>query len=316
MDAFLKSVLKTNVYQKTPLTGDGGLRSYTRIQWNKKSGILVSSFEKKQRELFLLRQKELASVSIQVPHLRFIQEKGSYIFLEDLGDVTLEKMVLNESPLVLSYYHQALDHMRDLQQKAQVFLWKTYSSDLFLKEMLWTQKYLIKEWLNIGFTDSFLNGVIKEWEKICSSLVRFPSLPAHRDYHSRNLMIKNQKIYMIDFQDAGVFPRFYDLASLLYDPYTNLSDLQRENIIQYGVSQGFFLRKEILSKEFQITVVQRLFKACGNFAGFLALHQKDSHLKYSSPSLNHIELMLTEIKEYPYFLDMVRQLKKEVFLCL
>ena len=310
MDSFLKLALNTDRYQKKPLTGDGGLRSHTRIHWNQESGILVHSMEKQQQELFLLRQQELESISIRVPQLKFTLKNSPYIFLEDLGNTSLEKLVLKKSPLVLSYYQQAVDQILNLQENAQDFSWRAYHFDLFLKEMMWTKKYLIDELLNLKFKDTVLNNFLKEWEEICKVLVSFPHLPAHRDYHSRNLMIKDQKIYMIDFQDAGLFPRFYDLVSLLYDPYAALSDMQRESIREYFLSQNSHFKQN--TDEWEITVVQRFFKACGNFAYFSVLNNKDTHLKYIPPSIECIELMLSKIKKYPYFLDMICQLKQEV----
>ena len=45
----------------------------------------------------------------------------------------------------------------------------------------------------------------------------------HRDYHSRNLMLHDGSLYIIDFQDARMGPDTYDLVSLLRDSYVDLS---------------------------------------------------------------------------------------------
>ena len=315
MDAFLQLALQTNRYKKVPLSGDGSLRSYTRIQWSNQSGILVYSSDRVQHKLFLIRQQELVNSQIRVPGLKFSKENSPYLFIEDLGDTTLEKLVLDKDPDVLSYYRQAIDQVFTLQKKAKVLSWDLQDLKLFLKEMLWTKKYLIDKFLNSKVKSPLLKDCVKEWENMCETLSSFPYLPSHRDYHSRNIMIKNHKTYMIDFQDAKRFPRFYDLVSLLYDPYSRLSDSRRKELLDYSLSHNSFLKQD-KSHEFEITLIQRLFKACGNFAGFYILKKKDTHLKYILPAVRDIELMLSKIKIYPNFHRLIQSLKGEISRCL
>src|SRR6185312_10810347 len=62
-----------------------------------------------------------------------------------------------------------------------------------------------------------------EFQRICKTLDEQPKFVCHRDYHSRNLMLKLGRIYVIDFQDARLGPLQYDLVSLVHDSYVNLS---------------------------------------------------------------------------------------------
>ena len=55
----------------------------------------------------------------------------------------------------------------------------------------------------------------------------------HRDYHSRNLMLHDGSLYIIDFQDARMGPDTYDLASLLRDSYVDLSPQQVDELIAF-----------------------------------------------------------------------------------
>ncbi|MYE07389.1 MAG: phosphotransferase, partial [Oligoflexia bacterium] len=162
---------------------------------------------------------------------------------------------------------------------------------------------------------------------------------------SRNIFIKNKKVYVIDFQDAGFFPRLYDLASLLYDVYVctrpprssgpprsrneqtpssvsshkeltdttifkqdqyKMTDKEREKLLLYFVSCHPDLKSVgEIRRELAITTVQRLFKACGSFAGFFSLKKQSTHLKYVVPTLNMLRTELQNIKEYPGFLTLV-----------
>ena len=55
----------------------------------------------------------------------------------------------------------------------------------------------------------------------------------HRDYHSRNLMLHDGSLYIIDFQDARMGPDTYDLVSLLRDSYVDLTPQQVDELIAF-----------------------------------------------------------------------------------
>ncbi|MDE0119498.1 MAG: phosphotransferase [Bdellovibrionales bacterium] len=173
----------------------------------------------------------------------------------------------------------------------------------------------------------------REWQHICKTLSSFSFLLAHRDYHSRNIFIKNKKVYLIDFQDAGFFPRLYDVVSLFYDVYVHpipngdkihgallkegdqkprghqMTDKEREKLLRYFVSHHPDLKSvEEIRWEMAITAVQRLFKACGSFASFSSLKKQNTHLKYIVPALKMLRKELQNLKEYPYFLSLVDML--------
>ena len=66
----------------------------------------------------------------------------------------------------------------------------------------------------------------EEWSTIVDELAAEPRVLCHRDYHSRNLMLHDGSLYIIDFQDARMGPDTYDLVSLLRDSYVDLSPQQ------------------------------------------------------------------------------------------
>ena len=64
----------------------------------------------------------------------------------------------------------------------------------------------------------------EEWRTIVEELAAEPRVLCHRDYHSRNLMLHDGRLYIIDFQDARMGPDTYDLVSLLRDSYVDLTE--------------------------------------------------------------------------------------------
>ena len=349
MDLFLKSALKGQKYTKLPLKREGSERHYIRIKTENFSWILACS-TKKQLECFLLKQSAFFKAGLNVPKIKAHDFQKGLLLLEDLGSQSLEKEFLEDKKnTAFSYYFQALDQIIKLQKKGTKAFpsevnvpalshsadnsafngWSVFTKEKFFREMLWTERYLIKNFFNFEPQKELRFYYLREWKTLCERLGSFPVAPAHRDYHSRNIFLphkaknnitnssdpvlseKNSKnIYMIDFQDAGLFPRFYDPISLLYDIYVNskMENKDREKLLSYFILKSSLSQKgltETLKEEISITAIQRLFKACGSFAGFFILKKQESHLKYIFPTLKLLREQLKKTKQFPYFLSLL-----------
>lgn len=310
MDLFLKSVFKDKRYEIFPLTEEGSDRRYVRIKTDDSSWVLACS-SGEQQERFLLKQREFSMIGLNVPKWK-AQKKG-FLLLEDLGDQSLEKEVLEKKSFPLAYYFQALDQIITLQNPQsngrRSLNWPSFRKEDFFKEMLWTEEHLIKFFLRLEPEEKLRKQYLGEWNLLCEKLVRFPFSLAHRDYHSRNLFIKDNILYLIDFQDAGFFPRFYDSVSLIYDVYVGvkMDNKMREKMLNYFLLKSSFSGQKItdeIRQEISLTLMQRLFKACGSFAGFYSLKGQKTHLKYIRPTLEMLKESFWE-REYPGFLSLL-----------
>ncbi len=101
----------------------------------------------------------------------------------------------------------------------------------------------------------------------------FPRVLVHRDFQSQNIIIRDGQAYLIDFQGMRPGLAEYDLASLLYDPYVQLSAAERKELLEFyrteaGVTDPAFAEK------FQLCAMQRLMQALGAY-GFLGLVQRE-----------------------------------------
>jgi len=65
----------------------------------------------------------------------------------------------------------------------------------------------------------------------------------HRDLQSHNVMIRDGEPLFIDFQGMRFGSPFYDLGSLLCDPYVNLSESELDELLSfyYGLSRGIII---------------------------------------------------------------------------
>lgn len=167
-----------------------------------------------------------------VPKIYGFAEDCGLILFEDLGDTKLHDLVLQQgvdAPEVDGYYRQALAALAHLQTETrqgfqEEWCWDTprYDRALMLnRESGYFQKALCEDFL--GMRD-LPQGLGREFVFLADRAMQEPAdFILHRDFQSRNLMVCEGKIRIIDFQGARLGPLGYDPASLLIDPYVGLS---------------------------------------------------------------------------------------------
>jgi aminoglycoside/choline kinase family phosphotransferase len=128
-------------------------------------------------------------------------------------------------------------------------------------------------------------------------------------------MLKDEMLYFIDFQGARLGPATYDLASLLYDPYVDLTEEIRESLMEQYLSMRKGADIVDLSKlEIRRAGLLRLMQAFGAYAKLSVLEGKASKFQaYLFPALDRISWLLNLYfsKEYPLILDFVSSVKLE-----
>jgi len=185
-----------------------------------------------------------------------------------------------------------------------------FDTEKFLWEMNYGKDNLIEGVLKFKFNDKTGKDIQRIFTDICAKLDNEPKKIVHRDYHSRNLMIKLDEMKVIDFQDARMGPIQYDLVSLFKDSYVNMNDEMTKTLMDYYLNSS----KEFLPKNFsrahfdemyELQSIQRCFKACGSFASFYNLRNDRRYLKYLSGTLKRVLKSLTEFPDYKPFADIL-----------
>jgi len=234
------------------LAGDGSDRNWYRVKYNDRSLIvsdhgicMPQSDGLLQINAFIHIGKHLSLKSIPLPHIYNYDKLSGMLILEDLGDIHLETKIKekNSDKFTLKLYKKAIDELIDFSIKGFIdfnkkwaYQTQTYSKELILeKECGYFMEEFIQNYLKLNFS---LNDFSKEFNHIAEHALKngFIGL-MHRDMQSRNIMVKNSKIYFIDFQGARSGPLQYDLASLLIDPYVNLKDQIRDELLQYVIEK-------------------------------------------------------------------------------
>ena len=151
--------------------------------------------------------------------------------LEDLGDVTLQAHLGAATAAEhAALYRQAVGFIARMQQRGEPLrsdAYPPYRIAFDVEKLTWELEFFVKHYLlaykGARLSDAEREALRAEWAAIVDELAAEPRVLCHRDYHSRNLMLHDGSLYIIDFQDARMGPDTYDLASLLRDSYVDLS---------------------------------------------------------------------------------------------
>lgn len=319
LDSFLKASLKSQDYKILPLAGDASSRKYYRTLIDQTSYVLMEwePFNKADYP-FLSVLKHFDKNNVHVPKVISLSEASGLVLLEDLGDLTLERKFWENQngEITLSFYKLAIDelikiHHHATQDKSDCSAFKIqFDVDKFLWELNYAKEHLLQGVLKFQFNEKLTTELNKAYLGICETLHNEPKSIAHRDYHSRNLMIKFDRMCVIDFQDARLGPVQYDLVSLLKDSYVEMNDEMSNKLIDdYLIKSKNYLpnnfSKEHFLKIYELQSIQRCFKACGSFASFYNARQDRRYLKYLTGTLRKVMKSLTLFPEYKVITDII-----------
>lgn len=129
----------------------------------------------------------------------------------------------------------------------------------------WEQDYFVEHLLksHLGVEQGCIHTLDDALLRLAEFLSALPRVPVHRDCQSQNIMIHSGEAWLIDFQGMRMGRMEYDLASLIYDPYMDLSPVQRQELLEcWQLMTGQALDWSI----FAACGMQRLMQALGAFA--------------------------------------------------
>jgi N-acetylmuramate 1-kinase len=274
----------------TALTPDGSDRTYWRLDGGGRSVVLMVYRGQNATpvEGFLEVHRLLESAELPVARIEAASPGAGLFLLEDLGDLTLEAVAAGLAPERLeSLYEDAVELLVRIQAvsptgggpRARCFE-LAFDEPKLLFEMDFFYQHLVADFLGLDPAAPEASAARTELAGLCRSLARRHPVLAHRDYHSRNLMVQAGRLRLIDYQDARLGRHSYDLASLLYDSYLDVGEAERERLVDhYERLAGKRLPEPLPADwrdELVPTAVQRNLKALGSF-GFLMGKKRKMH---------------------------------------
>src|SRR2546425_6356563 len=331
---------KTSIASLTALAGDASSRRYYRavlagpgtppsvivMELPDGSSLPLSSeelavFKEPPKELpFLNLHRFLITIGVRVPQLYGQWEQEGILLLEDLGDIALWDRVqgLPESE-ILGWYRKAIDELLVLQlagtfarNDSCIAFQQRFDFRLYMWEFDHFIEYGLEKRPGAEMSDGNKQRLRKSFEEIATLLASQPPSLSHRDYHSWNLMVHDDEVAVIDFQDALLAPSQYDLASLLNDRETDriirpdvetrLLDYylqQREEMGERRVNRDKFLENYILS------ALQRDFKVVGRFYYLDLVKGKPGYKKYIPPTLKRLRRNLDRHRRFSHLIPIL-----------
>ncbi|MCR9143580.1 MAG: phosphotransferase [bacterium] len=297
-------------HSSTPIRAEASSRKYFRIAFdNPGSGpasvILCAGLPipYNDDDHFVEVCEFLLANHLPAPRVLAIDRNQGRILLTDAGETDLSDVLRTATPQAKeALLQQAIDLMIAMQElnPPTIVADRSFDAEKLKAELEFLFEALRSVCQAYDVPDPVAFELRMFLEQLCESLAKAaPRVFAHRDYHTRNIMARppageaaagsKYELALIDFQDARMGLPYYDLASLLYDPYASLSLKDR----QMGLT--YFRAKTRLTELpgtglYYAQALQRLLKALGTY-----VHQV--HAKAHAGYLPSIPIALQGIEE-------------------
>jgi len=322
----LPSMGETNTQAKLkPLTGDASFRRYFVSTPDEQTYVLVDAPpDKEDNRTFVQVARSFLSAGLHVPRVFDVDYEQGFLCLSYLGDTLLwEKLnkLRQQGDLaeVGAVYRQAFESLLKIQsiREGSEILLPPFDGTLLLAEM-----NLFREWFCEGIMGMELSREDNElleklFEMLIESALSQPQVCVHRDFHSRNLMVREDDgPGIIDFQDAVIGPFTYDLVSLIKDCYIIWPKAMiRQWASEYArMSKAAGIIDSIDADEFlycfDLMGLQRHLKAVGIFSRLYLRDGKNGYLGDIPRTLAYIKEVMGD---YPALAAEARWFDKKIY---
>ena len=275
----------------SPIKGDASFRKFYRKKTRNSSTIIV--YAKKEKEKNLLNydsiNKILNKKKISAPKLISENYSNNFIEVEDFGNNTIFNIIKKTNINKLKIYKKILLILIKLQniklRKIKNFNKKIYKIPNYSHRIIFQEAKLFLDWyIPQVIKKNKRHKIKKDLKKIIDLLISEIQLPnstfVHRDFHVSNLMIKKNKISLIDTQDAVYGNIAYDLASLIDDVRLKTSNIFKEKILSIYLKSQKRLNIKKFRNDFEIISVLRNLKIIGIFTRLAIRDNKKDYLKF------------------------------------
>ena len=299
------------------LKGDASHRKFFRKKCNDGNSIVILAKKDKFKNLLVYDaiNKILNKNKILAPKLYRENYKNNYIEVEDFGNDTIFNVLKNNKNKKILYFKniiKLLNQVQSIKEKKIInFKNKYYRIPVYKNEILIQEANLFCEWyvkknLSKNKRQNF-NKKFKKIIKLLSSCLKMKNnIFVHRDFHVSNLMLVNNRIGVIDSQDALIGNKAYDLASLVDDVRLKTSKIFKKKIFNLYINNQKKSDKKKIKNDFEILSVLRNLKIIGIFIRLAIRDKKKVYLKLIPHAWDLISL---RINQNEIFSDLKKLLK-------
>ena len=308
-----------------PLSSDGSDRRFFQVRWKGKPAVAIEpspgDIGTSETYSYIAIGDHLAKVGIPVPKLYDFNKDTGVIVVEYIGDMHLQTEILalishNKWSQVKRLYRQALSLLAKMQVcGCRGFNRKwCYDSEYYdgklagEREAFYFLQYFVEGLMGCGKTPELEYELARLALQV--DLIDNKEYFLHRDFQSRNIMVWNGALRIIDFQGGRLGPLGYDVAALLLDPYVSLPETIWSELLEFYLNEldalNIALDKAVFEREFYLLALLRTMQALGAYSYLYLKKGKGFFKAYISPAFSNLKALLIR-KDFEKF-DRIRLL--------
>ena len=294
--SLINNNLSKNIVDIKMLPASGSSRIYFRILTETKTYIATYNSNIEENTAFFVFTNHFRKNNLPVPELIAVSDDKCCYLQSDFGDISLfdyvKKCVKNNKydEETICLYKKSIDNLVDFQIKGHdnldysvAYPSPSFNKTSIIDDLNYFKYYFLKVNEEINFNETRLNH---DFQQLADYAMEAPAnFFMYRDFQSRNIMVKDNETYFIDYQGGRKGPLQYDIISLLYQVKAQLNtELRNELLLHYKDRLSSYLDIEEIQfdKYYNTFVLLRLLQVLGAY-GFRGLIQKKQHFIESIP---------------------------------
>ena len=272
------------------LAADASFRSYHRVKLNDRLAVLMDAPPPEEDiRPFITIGKYLSQLGFSAPRIYAEDERRGFLLLEDLGDNTYTRVFATGGDEEM-LYELAIDTLIQLHELSSATTVPADTAPYDLSRLM-TEVALIADWylpaVGISLSDDARSSFDTVWQSAFAQVADKQETLVLRDYHVDNLMwlphrTDTARCGLLDFQDALVGARAYDLMSLIEDARRDVPTARADKMIKRYLDACDDIDEQTLRQDIAILGAGRHAKAIGIFT---RLAERDGKSQY----LDHIQ---------------------------
>lgn len=311
------------------LPASGSSRIYFRIYTENGNYIATYNSNVEENNAFFAFTRHFKERNLPVPELIATSDDRRCYLQSDFGDVSLfdyvKKCVKNKfyDEETIALYKQSIDNLIEFQIKGNenldysaAYPTPSFNKQSIIDDLNYFKYYFLKTNEEINFNETRLND---DFRTLADYAMEAPSdFFMYRDFQSRNIMVKDEHTYFIDYQGGRKGPLQYDLVSLLYQVKAQLNANIRKELLDHykkQLSKHFKPDSIQFDKYYYSFVLLRLLQVLGAY-GFRGMIQKKQHFMESIPYALKELISLRENLEFPFELKELNNVLNQLEILL
>jgi aminoglycoside/choline kinase family phosphotransferase len=302
----------------TPVGKGGSDRDYFRVAVIRSPAVLMRYGRMyEENDGYAAVADFLRGIGVAVPAIYGHDPEKRLILMEDLGDGDLYALRDAPWPARRGLYEKTLllaARLHDFppdRLPAGLLLMPGFDAALYRWERNYFREECVRNACRMDLAAAEEEALEEELAALAGRLMGTPPALVHRDLQSQNVMIRDGEPVLIDFQGMRTGSLFYDLGSLLCDPYVSFPEGEREGLLRfYQAASGSPYSREAFRELFLLASAQRLMQALGAY-GFLGLKRaKPRFLAHIPGALDNLVLATAEAGSLPRLHALARRCRE------